>query len=151
MNTQLSNTLYLAIVLVLVMSADAAAQRITSLTSTAKGQGTVTIADVDKHKITAVLVILKENGEAEITLYADLQLYGQGTWSAGEDQSEGIDIKITGGIVSGNATGTGKLFLRDDGKSIARLTINAATSSGGKVKVEFTAEEKTRALAVGRH
>jgi hypothetical protein len=134
----------LAGLLGLFISAEANAQRITSLTATAKGQGTVTISDVDKHKINAVLVILKENGEAQITLYADMQLSGEATWSAGEDLTQGIDLKITGGVVSGNATGAGKLFLRDDRKSIAKLTIDAVSTGGSKVKVEFTAEEKTK-------
>jgi hypothetical protein len=131
-----------ATLLVLLMSAPAIAQRITSLTTTAKGHGTVNISDIDKHTINGVLVILKENGEAEITLYADMQLYGQGTWSAPEDLSQGIDLKITGGVVSGNANGTGKLFLRADRKSIDRLTITATTADGSKIQLQFTAEEK---------
>jgi hypothetical protein len=131
-----------ATLLVLLISAPAIAQRITSLTTTANGHGTVTISDIDKHTINGVLVILKENGEAEITLYADMQLYGQGTWSAPEDLSQGIDLKITGGVVSGNANGTGKLFLRADRKSIDRLTITAATADGSKIQLQFTAEEK---------
>ena len=71
-----------------------------------------------------------------------MQLYGQGRWSAGEDLSQGIDLKITGGIVSGNATGVGKLILRDDKKSIAKLTISAAAADGNTIKVEFTAEQQ---------
>ena len=38
-------------------------------------------------------VILKANGEAKITLYTDLQIYGQGTWSEPEDLSQGIDYQ----------------------------------------------------------
>jgi hypothetical protein len=140
----------LAGLLGLFISADAAAQKITSLTANAQGHGTVTVSDVDKHQITSVLVILKENGEAEITLIADMQISGQGTWSVGEDLSQGIDLKITGGVVSGNATGTGKLFLREDKKSIARLTISATAADGSKVKVEFTAEEKPKAQPDGQ-
>jgi len=131
-----------ATLLVLLMSAPAIAQRITSLTTKAQGHGTINISDIDKHTINGVLVILKENGEAEITLYADMQFYGQGTWSAPEDLSQGIDLKITGGIVSGNANGTGKLFLRPDRKSIDRLTITATTADGSKIQLQFTAEEK---------
>jgi len=144
LNTKLLNTLAMAVLVWLVLPAVVAAQRITSLTSTAKGQGTITFSDGDKQKISAVLVILKENGEAEITLYADIQLYGQGTWKAGEDLSKGIDLKITGGIVSGNAAGTGKLFLRDDGKSIDRLNISAGEADSSSLKVEFTAAEEKK-------
>jgi hypothetical protein len=145
LNTRLLNTFAVAVLVWLVLPAVVAAQRITSLTTTAKGKGRVTISDVDKHKISAVLVILRENGKAEITLYADMQLFGQGTWSMGDDLSKGIDLKITGGIVSGNAAGTEKLFLRDDGKSISKLTITAGEADGIQVKVEFTAEEKAKA------
>ncbi len=99
-----------------------AAQKITSLQTTAKGQGTLNISDIDKHKITSVLVILKENGEAELTLYTELQLAAKGTWSVGKTLSQGVDLKITGGIVNGGGTGTGKLLLRRDGKSIKKLT-----------------------------
>lgn len=147
MNAKFSTSIVLAILLSLIMPFQAIAQRITSLTTTAKGQGTVTVSRVAKHKIVAVLVILRENGKAEITLYTDVQLYGQGTWSAGEDLSQGIDLKITGGIVSGNATGAGKLLLRDDAKSIAKLTISASAADGATVTVDFTGDEEKKAPA----
>jgi hypothetical protein len=132
--------LALAAVLGLLLSGETAAQRITSLNTTAKGQGTIT-SRVDKHQITSVLVILKENGEANLTFYADLQLSAQGTWSRAKYASQGVNLKITGGIVSGNATGSGKLFLTSDGKSIAKLTIQAASADGAKVTVEFVADK----------
>ena len=150
MKYRLLKALALAGLLASVISAVVTAQRITSLTANAKGQGTVTISDVDKHQITSVLVILRENGEADITLIADMQISGQGTWSVGEDLSKGIDLKITGGVVSGNATGTGKLFLRDDRKSIAKLTITATAADESKVRVEFTAEETAKTAKDGQ-
>jgi hypothetical protein len=117
------------------------AQKITSLQTTAKGQGTINISDIDKHKLTSVLVILKENGDAELTFYADLQLSAKGTWSVGK--SQGIDLKITGGIVSGGGNGTGKLLLRKDGKSIKKLTIDGTSADGSKISVDFTASTPT--------
>jgi hypothetical protein len=129
----------LTVSLALVLPLAAFAQKITSLQTTAKGEGTLNISDIDKHKITSVLVILKENGEAELTFYADLQLSAKGTWSVGKTLSQGIDLKITGGIVNGGGTGTGKLLLRKDGKSIKKLTITGTSADGSKVSVDFTA------------
>lgn len=89
-------------------------------------------------------VVLRENGEAEFTLFTDIQLYGQGRWSAGKDLSQGIDLKITGGVVK-DAKGTGKLFLRADGKSISTLAMQGASNTGGKFAVSFVAEDKNEA------
>ncbi len=88
-----------------------------------------------------MLVILKEGGEAELTFYADLQLVAQGTWSLAKSLEEGINLRITGGVVSGNATGTGKLFLRKDGKSIDKLNVKATSADGSIVTVEFVADK----------
>jgi hypothetical protein len=132
-----------AIVLWLALPAATVAQRIVSLESLAHGKGTL-VMNGDEYKITGVLVVLKENGEAEFTLFTDMQLYGQGQWSAGKDLSQGIDLKITGGVVK-DAKGTGKLFLRADGKSIATLAMQGATNTGGKFEVGFVADDKNEA------
>ena len=117
------------------------AQRISSLNATAKGKGTIS-SELETLDLKSVMVILKENGDADFTFYTDLQLNGTGTWSAGKSLNEGIDLKITGGIVSGNAIGTGKLFLREDGKSIDKLQINAKSKGGNrKIKVNFVADK----------
>ena len=131
----------LAIVLWLALPASTVAQRIVSLQSLAYGKGTL-VMDGEEYKITGVLVILRENGEAEFTLITDMQLYGQGLWSAGKDLSQGIDLKITGGVFKGEAKGTGKLFLRADGKSIATFTARGANNTGGTFAVSFVAEGK---------
>jgi hypothetical protein len=141
LKTRLTTTLVLSIGIALLLSIIAAAQKITSLTTSAKGQGTISISNIDKHKISSVLVILKDNGEADFTFIADLQLSAQGTWSMGESLKEGINLKITGGVVTGNATGTGKLFLRKDGKSIDKLNIEATAADDSKVTVDFVAEQ----------
>lgn len=137
-------TLALVTAIALLLSVVAGAQKITSLKTTAKGQGTI-ISDIDKHEISSVMVILKENGEADLTFYADLQLSAQGSWSLDESPGQGINLKITGGVVSGNANGTGKLFLRKDGKSIDKLNIQATSADGSKVTVEFVANKKPKA------
>ena len=136
----------LAIVLWLAQPASTVAQRVVSLQSLAHGTGTL-VTNGDEYKITGVLVILRENGEAEFTLYSDMQLYGQGRWSAGKDLSQGIDLKITGGVVKNakDAKGTGKLFLRADGKSIATLTMQGANNTGGKFEFSFVADDNNEA------
>jgi hypothetical protein len=141
LNTRSKRTFFFTIAFALSLSSIALAQKITSLTTSAKGKGTISISNIDKHQISSVLVILKENGEADLTLYADLQLSAQGTWSIGKSLEEGINLKITGGVVSGNLNGTGKLFLRKDGKSIDKLNIEATTAGESKVTVDFVAEK----------
>jgi hypothetical protein len=131
----------LPLLLLVLVSAGVTAQKLTSLTATAKGQGTINVSDIDKHTINSLMIVLKENGDAEFTFYADLQLSAQGSWSAGTSLSKGIDIKITGGVVADNAKGSGKLFLRQDGKSIDRLTFAATTDDGSKITINFVADK----------
>jgi hypothetical protein len=146
MRKTLSIILGLATVLGLALPASMGAQRIVPLQSLAHGKGTL-VVDGDEYKITGVLVILKENGDAEFTLFTDMQLYGQGQWSVGKDLSQGIDLKITGGVFKNekDAKGMGKLFLRADGKSIATLTMQGTSNTGGKFAVSFVAEDKNEA------
>lgn len=132
------------LMLVVVTPALTVAQKISSLTSAAKGSGKLNIASFDTHKLTGVLVILRENGVAEITFYSDGQICGQGEWSE-DAESNGIDLKITSGIIRGHASGTGKLFLREDRKSIASLRITAQ-ASGNEVTVDFVARKQNKKL-----
>jgi len=141
MKTRITTKLVLCIGIALLLSVIAVAQTITSFNATAKGKGTISIANLDKHEITSVMVILKEGGEADLTFYADLQLSAQGTWSIGKSLKDGIDLKITGGIVTGNAKGNGKLFLLKDGKSIDKLNIQATSADSSKVTVDFVADK----------
>jgi len=143
MRKTISIILGLAIALWLALPASTGAQRIVSLQSLAHGKGTL-VTDGDEYKINGVLVILRENGDAEFTLFTDMQLYEQGRWSVGKDLSQGIDLQITGGVFKNekNAKGTGKLFLRADGKSIATLTMHGASNTGGRFEVGFVAENK---------
>jgi hypothetical protein len=115
-------------------------QRMTSFSGTAKGQGMLTIG-ADKSKINSVYLNLKENGEADITLFTELQLSVKGEWSSPDDPLKGIPLKITGGIVDGNATGNGTLFLSSDGKAISKLNIQAKAAGTRKVTIEFVADK----------
>ena len=147
MNLKFVSVLVVALVTWLAAPLSADAQRITSLLASAKGQGTLTVANAEKRKINAVVVNLKENGVAEITILTDLQLTASGKWTADDDSSKGIALKITGGIVTGNAAGEGTLFLRSDGKSIDKLYIQAKSGTAGEVTVEFVAEKKIESAA----
>lgn len=139
--------LLLALMLVFVQTPLAVApQKITSLSTTAKGQGTITISDRlsgDKtHKVNSVVVTLRENGDAEIVLVAEMQLFARGRWTAPSDLSKGIALKINGGIVTGSATGSGKLFLKPDAKSIDKLSFDAKSSARSKISVQFVADKE---------
>src|SRR5258705_1569964 len=115
-----------------------AKQRLTSLLANARGQGTLTVGK-EVFKVSHVVVKLKEDGTGEITLVTDLQLFVTCTWSA-DDLSTGIDLKITGGTNSGSVQGSGKLFLRPDGKSIASPTMDGMSPTvKRKVQLNFVA------------
>ncbi len=136
----------LVAVVVAGVQALAAPQKITSLSTTAKGQGTITISDPvsgeKKHDVHSVVVTLKENGDAEIVLVTDMQLFARGRWTAPSDLTKGIALKINGGIVTGNANGNGKLFLRPDAKSIDKLSFDAKGAGRSKVTVQFLASKE---------
>ena len=140
MKTQLARAVAIVLMMWVHSSTLAAPQRITSFSGTAKGQGTL-IAGRESSKIKSVYINLKENGDADITLFTDLQLLATGKWTASGDPAKGIALKITGGVVEGNATGNGSLFLSADGKSISKLSIQAKGRGSRKVTVQFVADK----------
>jgi hypothetical protein len=103
-----------------ILPASAQSQETQSMTAFAKGHGSI-VSAVDDRKISAVLVVLRQNGEALITLYSDLQLQVQGTWSVSDSAPQEIQLKINGGELAGNASGSGKLLLSNDRKYISEL------------------------------
>lgn len=118
----------------------AAPPELTSLQATARGQGTLTVGK-EVFKVNTVVVNLKEDGTGEITLVTDLTLFVSCTWSAGADLSQGVYLKITGGTTASGATGSGKLLLRPDGKSIASLTMQGSSNTEKrKIQLNFVAE-----------
>jgi hypothetical protein len=136
----LAATAALSVLALLGMPQRATAQGLTSLEASAKGQGTVTIGK-ETLKVYTVVVNLHEDGTGEITIVSDLQLFINCTWSAPADLSKGIDLKITGGTTASGATGSGKLMLKSDGKSIAGLTIQGSSNTEKrKIQLNFTAE-----------
>lgn len=106
----------------------------------ANGEGTIKLG-AEEFKLYAVAVKLFEDGKAEINLVTDITVFIQGTWSGGDDVQKGIDLHITGNVVAGNLEGGGKLFLRDDRKSIASLNLEVVNKGTKKVvKATFTAK-----------
>jgi len=75
-----------------------------------------------------------------ITVSADLQLRDEGTWNASASSPEEILLKITGGVLKGEMTGSGKLLLTGDRKSFKELTMNVKLSDGQEVTVTFVAD-----------
>lgn len=134
-------TFSISLLILLAISGLASAQRPQSLDASAKGEGTLVVGK-EKFKLYTVVVKLKEGGAAELTVVSDLSLFVTGEWSAGDDLSKGIDLKITGGTSPGSTTGSGKLFLTADGKGIARLTMQGvARNSGQKYSANFVATQ----------
>ena len=115
----------------------AAPQAFTSLQATAHGQGTLTVGR-EVFNVKNVVVKLKEDGTGEITLVTDLQLFVTCTWAATADLSKGIDLRLTTGLTS--AQGSGKLFLRPDGKAIDRLSIEGTSATKRKIQLKFVAD-----------
>ena len=128
-----------ALILVTAVPHSAAPQGITSLLASARGDGTLKVGQ-EVFKVSTVVVNLKEDGTGEVTLVTDLQLFLQCTWTAPAELSKGIDLKITGGATAGGATGSGKVFLKPDEKSIVSLTIEATSNTvKRKIEVKFVA------------
>ena len=95
---------------------------------------------VDEREITSALVVLRQNGTLLITVTADLLLQAEGTWKASASSPDEILLKITGGVLKGEMTGSGKLLLTSDRKSFRELTINVKSSDGQEISVTFVAD-----------
>lgn len=135
--------LYNAVLLVLfagfLLPVSAQSGELESLIISAKGHGKISSV-VDERKITSALVVLRQNGTLLITVTADCQLQAEGTWSTSSSSPQAILLKITGGVLKGEMTGSGKLLLTSDRKSFKELTIDVKLSDGQEISVTFVAE-----------
>lgn len=122
-----------------VLPTPAQSQEAESINLFAKGDGSI-VSAVEDRKLSAALVVLRQNGQALITLYSDLQLQMQGTWSVSDSSPQEIQLKITGGELGGNASGSGKVLLSNDLKYISELTITGKSSNGPEITIRFTAD-----------
>ena len=84
--------------------------------------------------------MLREDGQALIKIYSDLQLQAQGTWSATGSSPKEIQLKVTGGELNGNFSGTGKLLLSDDRMSLKELTVTGRSFDGREMTLRFIAD-----------
>lgn len=106
----------------------------------AKGHGMIS-SEVDKREITSALVVLRQNGTVLIAVTAELQLQAEGTWKRSSSSPDEILLKITGGAVKGEMTGSGKLLLTSNGKSFRQLAINVKTVDDQEITVTFAADD----------
>ena len=108
-----------------------------SMVSKASGDGTITLGK-EQFKLHEVVVKLFEDGTAELNLVSDITVFVNGKW-ARTDNANTIDLKITSSSAT-SLEGSGKLFLRDDHKSIAGLKLQMANKTSSRsIKVDFTA------------
>jgi hypothetical protein len=135
-----SNALWLVLFAGTLLPVSAQSQRLESLTATAKGHGVITSA-IDKREITSALVVLRQNGTVLITVTAELLLQAEGTWKVSDTSPDEIVLKITGGVLKGEMSGSGKLLLTSDGNSFRQLTANIKTVDGIEIKVTFAADD----------
>jgi hypothetical protein len=119
------------------MPAFAAVQQPKSLIVTANGEGTLRVGR-EEFKVHAAVVKLLEDGKCEITLVSDITIFVSGNWSRDGNDANEIALKITGGPTQGGVEGSGKLLLREDGKTIASLTLQAMNKvTKRNVEVDF--------------
>src|SRR6266576_3425363 len=130
----------LSILLALLTMPVALGQQPKSLVASTKGEGTIRIGK-EEFKIHAVVVKLFKDGKAEINVVSDITVFIQGTWSRGADAQKVIDLKITGTTSAGNMDGGGKLFLTENRKSIAGLTLEVLNKASGRtINADFVAK-----------
>ena len=130
----------LASLVLLMLAGVAVAQQPKSLVATANGEGSIKFGK-EEFKIYSVVVKCFEDGKAEISLVTDITVFVNGNWSRTDDMSNEIALKITGGSVSGNLDGGGKLLLTADRKSITGLNLQVVNQATKKViKANFVAK-----------
>jgi hypothetical protein len=123
-----------------VLPVFAQSQQLDSVTASAKGHGKISTG-VDELEITSALIFLRENGTFLVAVTTDVQLQAEGTWKASSPSYAEIELKITGGVLKGELTGSGKLVLTRDRTSIKQLAMNLKTSDGRPITITFVAKD----------
>jgi len=101
------------------------AQESQSRLANSNGNGTLKVGR-EEFKVTAVVVKLMDDHQAEITLVSDITVFLTGTWSASDNNAQAINLEITGGASGGGVEATGKLLLSENGKEVVTLDIKGA-------------------------
>ena len=136
--TRWHKILKLALIAGFVLPVSAQSAKLESLTASGKGHGKISSA-VDEREITSALIFLRGNGTFLLALTADIQLQAEGTWKASTSSPGEILLKITGGVLKGEMSGSGKLFLTSD-RTIKKLTADVKTVDGREIAVTFVAD-----------
>ncbi len=111
-----------------------------SLVVNASGEGKIKLGK-EEYQLNAVVAKGFQDGKIEINLITDITIFINGTWSRANENEKTIDLKISGGSVSGNLDGGGKLILTDDRKSIASLKLQVINKVTKKtITADFTAK-----------
>ena len=137
--TRWHKILKLALIAGFVLPVSAQSAKLESLTASGKGHGKISSA-VDEREITSALIFLRGDGTFLLALTADIQLQAEGTWKASTSSPGEILLKITGGVLKGEMSGSGKLLLTGDRVSIKTLTANVKTVDGREIAVTFVAD-----------
>jgi hypothetical protein len=123
--------------MLVALPAFAASQESKALLASANGTGTLRIGQ-EEFKVHAVVIKLLEDGKAEITLVSDITIFVSGAWARNGDAPNDISLQITGTATGGGFEGTGKLLLRDSGKSIDRLSLHGESKTRKRnIEVNF--------------
>jgi len=126
------------LVLLLLLSAPAVARLQGGTVAEGKGKGTIKVGR-EEFDLPAVVVKLKDDGTAEITLVSDISLFFSGSWTRSGNAGE-YTIKITGGATPGGVEGGGKIILSADGKSVTLLDMQGESKTRKRlVQVHFEA------------
>jgi len=121
MRTARTNSILIVVFLLAAsLPAFAGKQENKTVLASANGDGVLRVGD-EEFKINAVVIKLFEDGKAEINIVSDITFFVTGTWARGEN-SQTIKLELTGGA-SNSIAATGKLLIRNDGKSIDRLKL----------------------------
>ena len=110
-----------------------------SLVASANGEGKIKLGK-EEFNLNAVVVKGFQDGKVEINLVSDITVFINGIWSRASENDKTIDLKITGGSVSGNLEGGGKILLSDDRKisSLKLQVVNKMTKK--TITADFTAK-----------
>ena len=117
----------------------AAAQESNERLAHSNGQGTLRVGD-EKFKINSVIVKLIPDHKAELTLVSDITIFLTATWSNSAESQYEFNLDMTRDT-RGGVEGSGKVVLKDDGKSVARLTLKGI-SRATKRQVEANFQGK---------
>ena len=144
MNSRLAFSLFGVVLLLVGLLQVGRAQRLTSLAEVATGEGTLTLTNGKRLRITAVAVFLHDSGKAEVRLITEREsVNAGGHWLRESEAGRKISLEITDDTEGGCATGWATVFLQEGCVPVARLTIAVSRLDGTTFEADFL-EKKSR-------